>query len=63
MAPSTLILNTIFIAIVKRLLVELKYQTKDNLVPNYIFYAMKNDAPQIFQRLLELCVGGHFVSR
>ena len=53
MAPwPTFILNPIFIAtIVKSLLVELKYKTKDNLMPNYIFYDMKNDAPQIFQSI------------
>ena len=35
MAPETFILNPIFITnIVKKLLVELKYKTKDNLMPN-----------------------------
>ena len=35
MATETFILNPIFITnAVKRLLVELKYKTKDNLMPN-----------------------------
>ena len=35
MVSETLILNPIFITnIVKKLLVELKYKTKDNLMPN-----------------------------
>ena len=35
MAPETFILNPIFmINIVKKLLVQLKYKTKDNLMPN-----------------------------
>ena len=37
MAPDTFILNPIFITnVVKKLLVELKYKTKDNLMPNCI---------------------------
>ena len=44
----------------KKLLVELTYKTRDNLMPNYIFWALQNDAPQIFLRLHEFLFAAIF---